>query len=218
MLPETCATGYVSPRGDFDLSHCGEPVGGLLTRAWSALARAQGVALIAPIVEAGHEKGVFYNTTLVHDAAGALVARYRKHHPWFPETWATPGDTPVATFVLSGVAFALFVCFDVHFVSAEARNALDAARVLVFPSAWVEGDPSEGGDRGMLLAAMARAHDACIVNANWGAGAPRVRGQGGSMIVNARGERVGVTHELPEGCRAVIHALTLTEEPHEARS
>ncbi len=236
VLPETCATGYVSPRGNFDLSHFAEPADGPLARAWAALARAHDVTLVAPIVEA--EMRAFYNTTLVFDPGGACVARYRKHHPWFPETWATPGAEPVGTFTLGDLRCALFVCFDVHFVRNEAAAALDAADVLVFPSAWVEGNPDrsgaegetrpdrsgaegetrpdrsgaegetrpdEGGDREALLLEIARAHDACIINANWGAGVPRVRGQGGSLILDARGTRVGTTLALPGGVRAVIH-------------
>jgi predicted amidohydrolase len=57
---------------------------------------------------------------------------------------------------------------------------------LLFPSAWVE----EEDTREERLSALARRFDVAIVNANWGIGAPRVPGQGGSMIVSRRGQVV----------------------------
>jgi predicted amidohydrolase len=75
------------------------------------------------------------------------------------------------------------VCFDVHFLADDAAHALDAADLLLFPSAWVEEEDS----RPSMLPALARRHRIAVANANWGPGLVRIAGQGGSSILDASG-------------------------------
>ncbi len=51
LLPEASLTGYVSPRGDFDLSRFAEPKDGPTTRALSELARKHRTHLVGPLIE-----------------------------------------------------------------------------------------------------------------------------------------------------------------------
>jgi predicted amidohydrolase len=78
-----------------------------------------------------------------------------------------------------GLQLTCAVCFDLHFVAAEAPEVLEAADVLLFPSAWVDG----GETRRPMLEALSREFELTILNANWGVGRPAIRGQGGSMVV-----------------------------------
>jgi predicted amidohydrolase len=182
VLPETAITGYVSPGRDFDLRPFAEPLRGATATRLAALARAHGCHLAAPLVERDGDRT--FNTTLVLSPDGALLARYRKRHPWYPETWATPGDEPPPVLDLGGARVTFAVCFDIQFVADDAASELRAADVLVFPSAWVERDDS----RDSVLPELARRFDVAIVNANWGVGAPRVPGQGRSRILGRDGE------------------------------
>jgi predicted amidohydrolase len=182
VLPEAALTGYVSPDLDFDLGPFAEPLTGATARALGALARAHGCHLVAPLVERLGNRT--YNTTLVLSPDGALLARYRKRHPWYPETWATPGDEPPPVLELGGARVTVAVCFDVHFLAEDATRQLEDADLLVFPSAWVEDDDS----RGAILPELARRFDVAVVNANWGFGSPRVPGQGRSRILSRDGE------------------------------
>jgi predicted amidohydrolase len=110
------------------------------------------------------------------DEAGREILHYKKRHPWYPETWATPGDAPHPVVTVGGLRVSIAICFDLHFAAAE----LAPCDVLLFPSAWVEsGDDS----RPELL----RALGVHVVNANWGPGEPRVPGQGDSCILHASG-------------------------------
>lgn len=183
VLPELALTGYVSARGDFDVSRDAEPLDGPILRRVAAIAVARRVSVLASWVERAGAR--CYNSAALLDEAGATRLHYRKRHPWYPEAWASEGDlgTPVATVHDRRVAVA--VCFDVHFVSADAGAALDAADALLFPSAWVDDDERDA--RGAILPALAVRHGCAVVNANWGGGAPAVRGQGGSRIVDADG-------------------------------
>lgn len=186
VLPELALTGYVSARGDFDVSRFAEPVDGPLMTRVAALAAARRVGLLASWVE--RDGARCFNSAALIDERGAVALRYRKRHPWFPETWATPGDLGTPTVTLHGRRLAVAVCFDVHFVSDDAGPTLDAVDALLFPSAWVD----EPGDdaRAAILPALAARHGCAVINANWGFGVPGVPGQGGSLAVVGGGEVV----------------------------
>jgi predicted amidohydrolase len=181
LLPEASLTGYVSPGLDFDLTPFAEPLSGPTATALAALARAHGCHLVGPLVE--RCGAAVYNAVLAFGPDGALVAHYRKRHPWYPETWATPGDAPPPVFDVRGTRVTVAVCFDVHFLAEDASESLREADVLLFPSAWVE----RGDSRDVLLPEVARRFDVAVVNANWGTGSPRVPGQGGSRVVGRDG-------------------------------
>jgi predicted amidohydrolase len=182
LLPEASLSGYVSGAGAFDLAAFAEPIDGPTARAVAALARRHRVHLVAPLVldegGAGH-----FNAMVGFDRDGARVFTYRKRHPWFPETWATAGGIPAPTVAIEGVRVTIAVCFDVHFLADDAADALDAADLLLFPSAWVEEEDS----RATMLPALARRHRIAVANANWGPGLVRTAGQGGSSILDANG-------------------------------
>ena len=177
VVPEAALHGYVSPAGDFDLTRFGEPLDGPTARACAALSAARGVHLVASLVL--REGDALYNAMTCFDPRGELAFVYRKRHPWFPEAWATPGPAPPPLLELAGHVITIAVCYDVHFLARDAVRELEAADVLLFPSAWVE----EPDTRAARLARLAQRFDLYVANANWAAGAVRVPGQGGSCIV-----------------------------------
>lgn len=190
LLPEAAVTGYVSPRADFDLRPLAEPRGGPTETALAAIARRHGVHLAAPLVE--REKDAYYNGFLVFDRAGAVVATYRKRRPWYPETWATPGESAPPVFDVNGWKVTIAICFDVHTLAEDAAPQLMAADLLLFPSAWVE----EPGDdlRESLLPSIAARFDVAIANANWAPGELRIPGQGTSRVYDRTGARIATAH------------------------
>lgn len=194
LLPELALTGYVSPGRDFDLGPFAEPPDGPTAAALASLARAHGCALGGPLVE--RDGAHVYNAFVVFARDGTRLAHYRKRHPWYPETWATPGDAPPPVFALGGARLTLAVCYDAQFLADDGALQLAEADVLLFPSAWVERHDS----RGELLGGLARRFDVAVVNANWGLGAPRVAGQGGSRILGRDGEPLALA-ELSPGPR-----------------
>jgi predicted amidohydrolase len=198
---EALLTGYVSRRGDFDLTRFAEPLDGPAVTSLRALAKAHGVALGAPWVE--RDGARCFNSYLVVDREGATLAHYRKRRPWFPERWATPGDLGTPGFTLAGVRVTIAVCYDIHFVSRLAGAALDEADVLLFPSSWV--DDGDDDLRDALLPRVAQRHGVWVVNANWGEGAPVRHGVGGSRIVAPEGREVARAAE--GGANLVVAAV-----------
>jgi predicted amidohydrolase len=189
LLPEAALTGYLSPRGSFDLRRLAEPRGGPTEEALRELAVRHQVALAAPLLERDGDR--FYNSFLVLSADGGALASYRKRHPWFPERWHSKGALPPPLFEVAGVRFTLAICFDVHFLPHDSAPQLDAADALLFPSAWCEESDDDPDQRDTLLPALAVAHGLTVVNANWGVGVPVLPGQGRSRIVGPDGSEVG---------------------------
>lgn len=177
LLPEASLTGYVSPQREFDLSPFAEPLEGPTRDALAHLARRFDCLVVGPLIERDGER--CFNALLGVTPAGEVLVHYRKHHPWFPETWATPGPGPAPVVTWRGLALTAAICFDGHFLSDEAGAQLDAADLLLFASAWVDDTDSLPP----LLASLALRHHVEVLNANWGVGRPAVRGQGGSMFV-----------------------------------
>ncbi len=172
LLPEASLTGYVSEQGDFDLTRFAERRDGPTSRALATLAKKHATHLVGPLIERSGDR--VYNTMIGFDPTGAEFIHYRKRHPWYPETWATPGEDPHPNVRIRTIDLTLATCFDIHFAEWPRAD------VLLFPSAWVEEEDS----RVAMLAKLGTN----VVNANWGVGQPRVPGQGDSMIVDASGK------------------------------
>jgi predicted amidohydrolase len=196
LLPEASLRGYVSPEGDFDLAPFAEPPFGPTSCAVAQLARRHRTHLVAPLVLAEGER--HYNAMVGFDPDGEPSFTYRKRHPWMPETWATEGPEPAPVVEIAGTRVTIAICYDLHFLDEDASEALDAADLLLFASAWVEEDDS----RPWRLPELARAHRIAIANANWGPGIVRVPGQGGSSILDARGNVLARATSDGESARA----------------
>ncbi len=198
---ECALTGYVSERGSFDLSPFAEPVDGPTVARLSALARKHGLALAAPLVE--REGARLFNALVIFAADGSLAGRYRKRHPWYPETWATPGDLGTPLVEVAGLRVAPAICFDFHFVGDDAPDALAAADLLLAPSAWVSDEPAD--TRLPLLAGLASRFGCAVLGPNWGVGRPLVPGQGGSLVLGPDGAvRARATGRGPQAIVAAV--------------
>lgn len=187
LLPEAALTGYVSPTGDFDLTRFAEPLDGPLATECAHLAKRNQTHVVAPMVLREGEQ--LFNAINCFSPAGETLFTYRKRHPWFPETWATPGENPLPLVEIAGKTITAAICFDVHFLEAESAAQLEQADLLLFASAWVDDGPKPS--LLPLLQGLAKKFELYVANANWGVGSPKIPGQGGSCIVDPRGRVLG---------------------------
>jgi 5-aminopentanamidase len=184
LLPEMGLRGYVSPTIEFDLTSFAEPIAGPTALALADLARRHRTHLVGPLVLAEDDR--LFNATVGFAPDGSRFLLYKKRHPWIPEEWATPGPDPHPLFRVGDLTVTVACCYDVHFLAREARETLDEADLLLFPSAWVE----ERDSRLRRLSAIARAHRVHVAAANWGPGILHVKGQGNSAVLDSNGEIV----------------------------
>ncbi len=185
LFNEAAFTGYVSSKSDFDLTRFAEPFDGRAMSTLIHFARRYDCLVVGPLIERDGEQ--CFNSLLGVVPSGDVMIHYRKHHPWFPETWATPGPKPDTTLLWRGVTLTTAICFDVHVLAAEAQESLTNAEVLLFSSAWVDEGPGLDARPGHL-STLATTFDLAILNANWGEGRPRLFGQGGSLAMGPSGK------------------------------
>jgi 5-aminopentanamidase len=196
LLPEASLTGYVSDDLRCDLSPYAEPLE-VGTARLGRLARRCGADVVGPVVERAGE--ACHNAVVGVTPEGARWLHYRKRHPWYPETWAQPGQAPFPLVRWRGLWLTCAVCFDLHFLPDEAPEVLARADALLFPSAWVDG----GETRAPMLEQLARGFGLTVLNANWGPGRPAIPGQGGSLVARPDGRL-----EVLEGGQRLLAELS----------
>jgi deaminated glutathione amidase len=142
VLPE-----YVDYLGPGDTAPKPEPVDGEFAGFFAAAARDLGLWVHAgSFHEVGPDEGRTYNTSLVFDPAGELAATYRKIHLYDAEIpgrvsyresrTVAPGDQTVVADV-AGVRTGLSICYDLRFPELYRRLAIDGAKLLVVPAAFM---------------------------------------------------------------------------------
>jgi predicted amidohydrolase len=143
VLPE-----YVDYLGPGKTAPKPETEDGEFAQFFAAAARELGMWVHAgSFHEAGPDESRTYNTSLIFDPSGELVARYRKIHLYDVEIpgrvsyqeskSVAPGSSTVVA-AIDGVPTGLSICYDLRFPELYRRLAVEgAARVLVVPAAFM---------------------------------------------------------------------------------
>ena len=124
-----------------------EPVDGEFAEFFAAAARELGIWVHAgSFHEAGPDDDHTFNTSLIFNPAGDLVETYRKIHLYDVEIpgrvsyhesrSVAPGDRTVIADI-DGVPTGLSICYDLRFPELYRRLAIDGAKVLVVPAAFM---------------------------------------------------------------------------------
>lgn len=126
LLPEICDLGY---NLDIIQRHA-ESFPNRSTETLAAVAQQHGIILIAGLAER-RGKNIF-NTAVMFDQQGRLIARYDKTHlcpipPANEQTCFQAGDAFTLTTVL-GVRMGMTICYDVRFPEIYRKLALDGCR------------------------------------------------------------------------------------------
>jgi predicted amidohydrolase len=140
--------------------------------------------------------GKAFNTSLLFDSSGALLARYDKRHLFdveIPDSvsaresrWIVPGtELAVARTHLGTVAPA--ICFDLRFPELFADLRARGAEILLLPAAFTR---TTGRDHWEVLVRSRAIETQCYVLAanQYGVHAPGIESYGGSLIVDPWGD------------------------------
>jgi len=183
VFPETTLVGFPTRESVADAAQSLD--GPALTRVRKA-AREAGVATAVGLAE--RDGSQFYNTTVLIDAAGDIVLRYRKTHLWASDVGVfAPGDR-FTSCVWNGVTVGMLICYDIEFPeTARAVAALDADLLIV-----TNGNMDPFGPvhrRAIVARAMENQMFALMVN-RCGAGDDNLTFPGESALVDPFGEIV----------------------------
>ncbi|MGH9019845.1 MAG: carbon-nitrogen hydrolase family protein [Acidimicrobiales bacterium] len=193
QLPEY-VTYYGSSSG---FAAAAEDVPGPTTARFAALAASRGVAIhVGSLLERTPDPERFFNTGVLIDRVGDVVALYRKAHlfdvdvadqaPHRESDAIVAGDELVVGEV-EGAAIGMSICFDLRFPEVYRRLALAGARVLTVPSAFTAATGRAHWET-LVRARAIENHAFVVAAARAGAanGAPATWGH--SMIVGPWGE------------------------------
>ena len=125
-----------------DLRAAAEPLDGPFCSGLAEAAKETGVALVAGVFEPA-PAGRVYNTAVVADGSGALIASYRKLHLFDAFTQresdlVAPGSSVVVTPVL-GVQVGVQICYDIRFPELTRALAVGGATLVTVSAAWQAG-------------------------------------------------------------------------------
>ena len=142
VLPE-----YVDYLGPESSAPPPESVDGEFGQCFAEAARTLGIWVHAgSFHETGPRAGLTYNTSLLFDPHGELVARYRKIHMYdveipgrvsYHESKQVAAGEETVTADVDGVRVGFSICYDLRFPELYRRLADAGAQVIVAPSAFM---------------------------------------------------------------------------------
>jgi len=183
-LQELFHTPYFCREVDPKHFELAEPVPGPLTERLCRIAASHQVVIVAPMFER-QAAGLYFNTSVVIDADGTLMGRYRKMHipddPGFYEKYYfTPGDSGYKVFNTRYGRIGTLICWDQWFPEAARITSMMGADLLLYPTAIATLPEEDEDDRRHFLEAwktIQRSH--AIANGCYVAAINRVGKEGG---------------------------------------
>ena len=210
---------YFTPQLGSDWPEHAQTLHGPFVRALAEIAAELGIHLVAGMIELvpGETERVA-NTIVAVDAAGAVVAHYRKMHLY--DAFGTResdrivagnvwGDGEAPTFAWGGFTVGLQACYDVRFPEVTRRLVDAGADLVLLPSEWVRGPLKEHHWR-TLVTARAIENTVYVAAADH---APPI-GAGNSMVVDPMGVELVTVGESTDVGVAWISPTRVTEVRH----
>jgi len=120
-----------------------EPIPGPLSSRMQKKAKEHSMVLMIPMYEK-EMTGVYYNTTVVFDADGKMLGKYRKNHiPHVQGFWEKfyfkPGNLGYPVFNTRYAKVGVYTCYDRHFPEGARILGLNGAEIIFNPSATTKG-------------------------------------------------------------------------------
>ena len=216
IFPEMSDTGYSMPVIQKHANHWETGfVSGL-----QQIARELSIAIVTGVSE--RDGSSIYNSQVLVDATGDIVAKYRKTHlyavaPVEEQTCFAPGDA-FASFVLGDLRFSFSICYDLRFPEMYRKLVVEQnVGALIVSSAWPF--PRIEHFRTLILA-RAIENQSYVIASNrvgkdddlWFCGSSAIIDPRGLLIASASADREELIHadvsqELVFGVRSRVKSL-----------
>jgi N-carbamoylputrescine amidase len=151
-LPELFRSYYFCQSENHDYFKLAEPLPGETTQTISGWAKELGMVIVASLFER-RAAGMYHNTTVVFDADGTDLGKYRKMHipddpRYYEKFYFTPGDLGFRNFDTRFGRIGVLICWDQWFPEAARLTAMQGASVIFYPTAigWHPAEKAEFGD------------------------------------------------------------------------
>src|SRR5215475_12421468 len=150
-LPELFRSQYFCREEDARLFDLAEPIPGPSTERLSAVAKQQGIAIVASLFER-RAAGVYHNTAAILGPDGEILGLYRKMHIpddplYFEKFYFTPGDLGFRNIDTPFGRISTLVCWDQWYPEAARVASLGGAQILFYPTAigWHPAEKAQFG-------------------------------------------------------------------------
>ena len=148
-LQELFASLYFCDVENYDNFNLAESIPGPTSESLSKLAAELHVVIIASLFEK-RTKGIYHNTTVVLDADGIYLGKYRKMHipddpAYYEKFYFTPGDLGYKVFKTKHANLGVLICWDQWYPEAARITSLMGAEILFYPTAigWATSQDEE---------------------------------------------------------------------------
>ena len=128
-----------------------EPIPGPSTETLQKAAKDNNIVVIGSLFEEALA-GLYYNTSVIIDADGTYLGKYRKNHipqdPYFEEKfYFAPGDTGYPVWDTKFGKIGIMICWDQWYPEAARALALKGAEIILVPTAigWLPEEKKELG-------------------------------------------------------------------------
>jgi predicted amidohydrolase len=198
-----------------------ETLDGETAQAFAATAKRHGIWLHGGSIIEQTGQGKDYNTTIMCNPQGQMVATYRKIHLFdvdiapgsYRESDTYMPGTEVVTTDVDGITLGLTICYDMRFPELYRTLALAGAKIIAVPAAFTA---FTGKDHWEILLRARAIENQCYVlaSAQGGIHLNQRRTWGHSMLIDPWGT---VLADLPEG-EGFISGVLSKEKLNEVRS
>lgn len=135
VFPEDVTTGFAPNLSQEEFYDLLDFIPGDVIKPVQKLSKELGVHVVLPLYEKGIEKNIIYNSSILIDDEGEILAKYRKTHPFPSERkWTTPGNEVVVVDTKLG-KIGMIICYDGDFPELSRVCALKGAEIITRPSA-----------------------------------------------------------------------------------
>ena len=195
-----------------------EPVPGPTSRRMGDLARRLRITLLAgSLCERAEGRNRVFNTSLLFDESGTLLARYRKIHlfdvnlpgrvSYQESSWMAPGRDVVSADTGLG-RLGLSICYDLRFPELYRRLVRQGCRILLVPSAF--SLPTGRDHWEVLLRSRAIENQTYVIAPNqYGRHTPGFATCGRSVIIDPWGIPLAVA---PDGEGVILARLDICRQ------
>jgi omega-amidase len=198
VLPEMCTTGFT-----MEAAAHAEPLDGPSVGRLAGIAARHGVRLLAGVATHEPERAgavPYFNSALLFDGDGALVAHYRKQRLFgFAREDAAyaAGDAP-AIATLGGVRLALFICYDLRFPELFRAVSPEVDGIVLLAN-WPAARRAHWD---VLVRARAIENQCFVVAVNRVGEGGGIAYDGGSVIYDPWGDRIDEPAAAGQGPRS----------------
>jgi (R)-amidase len=190
VFPETTLSGFPTRE---NVARVAQPIEGAALGRVRDAARVAGVAVAVGCAEQSGMR--YYNTTVLIDASGEILLRYRKTHLWASDDGVfTPGER-FEVCRWNGLTVGALICFDIEFPETARALARLGAELLIVTNGNM--DPY-GPVHRRAIVARAMENQAFALMANrCGRGDQELSFPGESALVNPYGEIIAAAGADP---------------------